>query len=142
MAKDICVIFNPAAGKKRARLRLERLHKDLGSCIEFLPTQSPGHALELARQAALDGYRIVTAAGGDGTVHEVANGLLLAGHPATQFAILPIGSANDFAYSLDWHQTHHPENGPVSTIDVGMVRAGVERKSSSCAAWDWASVEP
>jgi diacylglycerol kinase family enzyme len=122
MTKDVCLIFNPAAGKKRALARLKRLYKDLGSRIDFAPTRSPGHGLELARQAALDGYPIVAAAGGDGTVHEVANGLLLSRRPDVHFAILPIGSANDFSHSLDWHQAHHPAAGHVSTIDVGVVR--------------------
>jgi diacylglycerol kinase family enzyme len=122
MSNDVCVIFNPAAGKKRAGRRLERLYKNLSSRIDFLPTERPAHARELARQAALDGYRVVSAAGGDGTVHEVANGLLLAKRPDVQFAILPIGSSNDFAHSFDFHQAHQLAPSPVSTIDVGVVR--------------------
>jgi len=117
---EICVIFNPTAGKHRAAERLEGLRKTWGAHIEFMPTQAAGHALELARQAALDGYRVVTAAGGDGTVHEVANGLLQAKRPDVQFAIVPIGSANDFAHSLDWHHLHQPAE--VHTIDVGVIR--------------------
>jgi diacylglycerol kinase (ATP) len=117
---DICVIFNPAAGKHRAAARLEALRTKWGANIAFLPTQAAGHALELARQAALDGYRVVAAAGGDGTVHEVANGLLQAKRPEVEFAIVPIGSANDFAHSLDWH--HQARPAAVHTVDVGVVR--------------------
>ena len=47
---------------------------------------------------------------------------LLAQRPDVQFAILPIGSANDFAHSFEYHQAHNPEAVPVGTIDVGVVR--------------------
>ena len=129
---DTCVIFNPTAGKNRASRRLRNLQKDWAGRVDFLPTQGPGHAVELARQAALNGYRIVTAAGGDGTVHEVVNGLLLAQRPDVLFALVPIGSANDFAHSLDWHRASHP--GPVCTVDVGVIRepAGREKYFICC----------
>ena len=65
-------------------------------------------------------WREVIAAGGDGTAHEVANGILLAGRPEVEFAVLPIGSANDFAYSLARHNELHPAK--VHTIDVGRIR--------------------
>ncbi len=123
---DTCVIFNPAAGKKRAGRRLQKLQTDWARSVDFLPTQGPGHAVELARQAAQNGYRVVTAAGGDGTVHEVVNGLLLAQRPEVRFAIIPIGSANDFAYSLDCHRTTNP--GTVCTVDAGVVRDPTGRK--------------
>jgi diacylglycerol kinase family enzyme len=98
----MCVIVNPAAGRGRARRRLEKLRRAWGNRAEFRPTQAPGHAEALAHQAAQEGFRIVAAAGGDGTVHEVANGLLRDG-PSTSvdFAVIPIGSANDYADSLE-----------------------------------------
>ena len=46
------------------------------------------------------GFGIVAAAGGDGTVHEVANGVLQAGRPEVCFAVVPLGSADDYAHSL------------------------------------------
>lgn len=61
------------------------------------PTQAPGHATELARQAAADGHRLVLAAGGDGTLGEVANGLA---ETETVMAPLPVGTANSFAKEL------------------------------------------
>src|SRR5262245_54024018 len=97
---DVCVIFNPSAGRGQARRHLDRLRRALGTRGEFRPTRSPGHAEELARQAALDGFPFVAAAGGDGTVHEVVNGLLQADRPEAVLAVLPIGSANDYADSL------------------------------------------
>jgi diacylglycerol kinase family enzyme len=74
----------------------------------------------LARQAALDGYRTVAAAGGDGTAHEVVNGLMQSGRADVQFAIIPIGSANDYAHSL----TFGANEALTRAVDVGRVRAG------------------
>ena len=95
-----CVIFNPAAGRGRAQRRLEALRRVWGESAEFRPTQHAGHATELARQAVEDGFNLVLAAGGDGTVHEVANGILASPRRDVVFGIIPIGSANDFAHSL------------------------------------------
>ena len=117
----VCVIFNPAAGKLRAGKRLQQLRQSLGEAAEFRPTCRPGHATDLAREAALEGFEIVVAAGGDGTVHEVANGLLLAGAAHTKFAVLPLGSANDYAYSLE-HDLGPSNNGEARLVDVGFVR--------------------
>jgi diacylglycerol kinase family enzyme len=96
----ICVIYNPMAGRGRASRRLEALQQELGEQAVFQPTQGPGHGDELARKAVLDGFSVVAAAGGDGTVHEVANGILQAGWPDVALAVFPLGSANDYAFSL------------------------------------------
>lgn len=120
---DLCVIFNPAAGKFRARQRLEKLRQSWGPHVSFKPTLHSGHAGELARAAALAGFSVVAAAGGDGTVHEVANGLLLAQRPDVRFGIFPIGSANDYAYSV----TANKVSGPFSA-DVGRVRGPCGRE--------------
>ena len=117
---DLCVIFNPKAGRQRAARRLEGLRRRWGGAADFWPTRGPGDATELAEKAALAGYRTVAAAGGDGTVHEVANGLLRAGQPEVHFAILPIGSANDYAHSLGMDGSQPPPAG-VREVDVGLV---------------------
>ena len=57
-------------------------------------------AREIAREAAGEGVDTVVAAGGDGTVHQVANGLLAAGTPAPRLGLVPLGTANDYARSL------------------------------------------
>src|SRR5271154_5693799 len=98
-----CVIFNPAAGRGRARRLIERLRRAQGSAIDVRPTSGPGHGVELAEEAVQDGHTTVIAAGGDGTVHEVANGLIRAGRPEVVFGVWPIGSANDYAYALGVH---------------------------------------
>lgn len=80
-------IVNPAAGRRRRSL------EDLTFEGGVLKTEYPGHATELAREAALR-HSLVIAAGGDGTVGEVATGLI--GTDAT-LGILPLGTGNDFA---------------------------------------------
>ncbi len=117
---DICVIFNPTSGRGRAARRLAQVGKKWASRAIYEPTTRPGHALELANQAAQDGFRTIVAAGGDGTVHEVANGLLLARRPDIHFGIIPIGSANDYFASLDLEPL--PDGVTLRTVDVGRVR--------------------
>jgi diacylglycerol kinase family enzyme len=130
---DVCVIFNARAGSGRAAQRLRRLQRVLGPRAEFRPTEGRGHGAELALEAAKAGFPLVAAAGGDGTVHEVANGLLRSGCRETTLAVLPIGSANDYAASLglgpDWWLRADPAVAP-SPVDVGVVRAPDGR-----AAW-------
>src|SRR5262249_39551314 len=106
----LCVIFNPSAGKRRSRQRLDALRQDWRARAAFWPTQRPGHAVELARAAAEGGFGVVAAAGGDGTVHEVANGMLEGNVHEAAFAVLPLRSANDYAFSLQ----HAWGGGPVA----------------------------
>ena len=120
---SVCVIFNPAAGRTRARQRLEAMAPGWRAKVEFWPTERPGHAVELARRASLSGFGIVAAAGGDGTVHEVANGVLQAGCPEVCLAVLPLGSADDYAYSLRHdHDDAHRAPARGRWVDVGIVR--------------------
>jgi diacylglycerol kinase (ATP) len=64
--------------------------------VEAESTDGPGHAVALAERAARAGVRCIVAVGGDGTVHEVANGMLRARREAV-LGVVPIGSGNDFA---------------------------------------------
>ena len=93
---SLCVIHHPksARGATGARWRIfRRLLKDHA---EFRPSTAPGQALALAEAAAKEGFPTVVAAGGDGTVHEVANGILRSGcSPA--LGVIPLGSGNDYA---------------------------------------------
>jgi diacylglycerol kinase family enzyme len=122
--KDVCVIFNPRAGRNRAHARFERLREVLGSTAEFRPTQGPGHGEELAFEAVKKGFPRIAAAGGDGTVHEVANGILLAQNTQTIMEVYPVGSANDYAHTLgldpDWRIRSDPKIH-VQTVDAGVV---------------------
>lgn len=94
------LIFNPRAGQLNIGPRMSPVAdywKQQGWEIDIVPTEAPGHATELARQAAEAGVTLVLAAGGDGTLSQVANGL--AG-TETILAPLPVGTANALAREL------------------------------------------
>lgn len=90
------IIFNPVAGRRRASAlwRVLDVLIENGIKVEVAETQHAGHATELARAAALEGHAMVVAAGGDGTIAEVANGLL---GSDTALGIIPLGTANVLA---------------------------------------------
>jgi len=93
------VIVNPAAGRgaaRRAESVVARAFRSQGWAVDVARTDGPGHGQELAAQAVSQGARHVIAVGGDGTVHEVANGLLRSASDAA-LGVVPIGSGNDFA---------------------------------------------
>lgn len=93
------VVFNPTAGRRRTHLlwRVLDVLVENGVRVDLARTQRRGHATELAREAARAGEGLVVAAGGDGTVAEVAAGLL--GSPA-RLGIIPLGTANVLAHEL------------------------------------------
>jgi diacylglycerol kinase family enzyme len=114
------IIFNPYSGRGQAWRRLLQLPlQSFGAC-EFWPTTASGHAEELAFSAAMSGVDTIVAAGGDGTVHEVANGLLRSGRDS-MLAILPIGSANDYFHSVQQEAKNRSNVKPLY-VDVGRVR--------------------
>lgn len=128
---EMCVILNPTSGRGRAPRRVERLRRGLAGRAEFRVTTAAGHAEELALAAARVGFPVVAAAGGDGTLHEVANGLLRAGRPETALAVIPIGSANDYADSLGQDAEAWLRRAAVVTerrVDVGLVRSACGRE--------------
>lgn len=124
MRAATCVIYNPAAGRGRATRWLREVQHTLGGEFELRPTERAGHAIELARRASDEGFAKVVAAGGDGTVHEVANGVLQSGRRDVVFSTWPIGSANDYAFTLGmqaWWK-RRSERLPTETlaVDVGL----------------------
>ena len=93
------VIVNPTAGRgaaRRAEPLVARAFRAQGWAVDIVRTEGPGHGQELAAHAVTQGARHVVAVGGDGTVHEVANGLLRADTDAA-LGVVPVGSGNDFA---------------------------------------------
>lgn len=128
---EVCVIYNPKAGRGKATLVIARLKRQLGARVEFWPTRGSGDGETLAAQAAKESFRIIVAAGGDGTVHEVANGLLSVENSSATLAVLPVGSANDYAFSLglsdDWWRQPDPTIG-VRSVDVGIIHDRKDRR--------------
>jgi diacylglycerol kinase (ATP) len=93
------IVFNPCAGRRRAALlwQVVDILAANGLRIELLATRGAGDAEQLARKAARDGASMVVAAGGDGTIAEVANGLTGFEIP---LGIIPLGTANVLAHEL------------------------------------------
>ena len=99
------IIANPAAGRSRAERSakvLARAIQSQGERVECLVTSGPGNAEELAREAVKTGATRVVACGGDGTVHEVVNGLMSAanGPDGAALGIISSGRCNDLNFAL------------------------------------------
>lgn len=98
------VIVNPVAGAYSTRRKwptISRLLQHLGFAFDFQYTEGVGHAIELARTAASNGYSFLVAVGGDGTVNEVANGILHSpGANKTALGIISTGTGSDFIRSV------------------------------------------
>ena len=132
MNNRVKLIFNPLADRGRS--------SDLETSVQHILDKHPGaewstteysnHATELAEQAAQDGFDVVVAVGGDGTVHEVVNGLMRV--PEDQRPVLgsvPIGSGNDFSSNVGIPDEiedalERAFNGEIKRIDIGQLTDG------------------
>ncbi len=106
------VIVNPLSGRGNGARVVAPLRRMLDAAqvrYELVETEGPRHAIDLARQAILDGWDVVVAVGGDGTAHEVLQGLAQAhqlrgtwqaDQPIGDLALVPIGTGNDYAWKL------------------------------------------
>lgn len=108
------IILNPYSNRWKAKERKKEIEAALVSLqwdAEIVETNAPGHAIQLAAQAVQERRAPIVAAGGDGTLSEVINGMMHAAQetPIGPFGILPIGTANDLGDQLaiprDIHQT-------------------------------------
>jgi diacylglycerol kinase (ATP) len=100
------IIVNPIAGRgagNESIPHIERMLSEYNLDFDLVRTERPWHAAELAREAAVAGYDVVVAVGGDGTANEVLNGLMhakQAGASSCAMGILSVGRGNDFAYGM------------------------------------------
>ena len=125
------IIVNPYAGRWKALKSIPAIEAALqreGMPFELVQTEAPEQGIELARQAALDGYSPVVAVGGDGTISEVMNGLVQAAGDgqAGPLGIIPRGSANDLPVQLGLPldvdgACRRLREGKERVIDVGRV---------------------
>jgi len=125
------IILNPYAGRWKAQAAIPEIeqtcHK-IGLDYELAVTDGPEHGIELAREAALTGFSPIVAAGGDGSINEVVNGLMQAAGDgvAGPFGVIPLGSADDFADMLGLEKEIETacrviQTGHTRTIDLGCV---------------------
>jgi YegS/Rv2252/BmrU family lipid kinase len=130
------LIINPNADLGRAW----RWGTDLRSVVEefggadWSGTVYPTHATELARKAAEDGYELVISVGGDGTTHEVINGLMqVEEERRPRLGIVPVGTGNDFAGNVGI-QTQPGQamrrafTGESKRIDIALIESGARRE--------------
>ena len=128
----LVVIANPRSGQGKVGAKLpeiERVLRDAGLDYRIVLTTRPGHATAAARGALLGGERYLVAVGGDGTVHEVVNGMLQDDQPLVDGAVLGVvaaGSGSDFVKSFDLpgdsaQAARHLAGEAVRLIDVGKV---------------------
>jgi YegS/Rv2252/BmrU family lipid kinase len=96
-----CVIFNPAARGNKARHFRRHLGDMAGDCA-FKATAAAGDARRLAAESVGEGFELIVAVGGDGTVNEVLNGIGDApdGFARARLGVLPLGTVNVFAREL------------------------------------------
>jgi diacylglycerol kinase (ATP) len=127
MPRKVKLILNPMANRGSAYQianGLRPIVSEYGNA-DWSGTVYPTHATELAKQAALDGYEVVVAIGGDGTAHEVANGLMqIPAERRPLFGVVPVGTGNDFAHAMGMspkadHALTQILNGDAKPVDVG-----------------------
>ena len=137
--RRLTAILNPQADRGRTAQLADALQQTLAGRVELqlLKTTRRGEAVELAQQAGAAGCDGVVAIGGDGTVHEVANGLIaLPASERPSLGIIPAGSGNDFAFALgiDKNQERNAEllaRGATRAVDAALVEAGSGRQRYS-----------
>ncbi len=135
-SKTVKLIINPNADMGNAW----RQAADLRPIVEqhggadWAGTVYPTHAIELAREAAEQGYELVIAVGGDGTVHEIVNGLMqVPAEKRPRLGVVPLGSGNDFAHGIG-ASSNPPQalqqvfNGSPRRVDIGVVEDGRGRR--------------
>lgn len=122
------IIVNPRSASGSTRDKWSQTVSDLRA--HFGPfsvafTKCPGHGVDLAKRAAESGRQFIIACGGDGTINEVANGILLSGMDA-ELGVLPSGTGGDFRRTLGLPLTNREaavalREGKTQRMDVGKV---------------------
>jgi YegS/Rv2252/BmrU family lipid kinase len=122
---DFKVIVNPHSGRGNGARAVGAVRHALDTAeahYDLVETRGPGHAIELARDAVLDGWGTVATVGGDGTAHEALQGLVQAAQtlgtwqsaqPAGVLGLIPIGTGNDYAWRLGL-----PHNDPETACHI------------------------
>jgi diacylglycerol kinase (ATP) len=132
MKRKIKLIVNPNADMGRAWLAAADLRPvvdELGGA-DWTGTVYPTHASELAVQAAEEGYQMVVAAGGDGTVHEIINGLMrVPPESRPRLGVIPLGTGNDFSNAVGLNSNpnlaiRQSFTGTPKRVDIGLLRDG------------------
>jgi diacylglycerol kinase (ATP) len=127
------VIVNPEAGSRSVGRQWPDINKQLhkaGLSFDYEFTVGVGHAVDIASRAIDSGYHYLIAVGGDGTVNEVANGILSSSNPlGITLGVMSAGTAHAFSFSLGFTEEHNNINACSfltdqrrALIDVGVVQ--------------------
>ena len=123
------IIVNPKSAAGATRGRWASMASDIRAhfgAFQVAFTKRAGDGFDLAKRAAETGRKFIIACGGDGTINEVANGILESGDDKIELGVIPSGTGGDFRRSLGF-STDARENarllrdGVTKTIDVGKV---------------------
>ncbi|MFL7814392.1 MAG: diacylglycerol/lipid kinase family protein [Anaerolineales bacterium] len=123
-------IMNPNANLGQAWKQaadLKPIMEEFGGA-DWAGSVYPTHAIELARKGVEDGYDLIIAGGGDGTVHEVVNAIMeFPPEKRPTLGVVPLGSGNDFAHAvgmdpLPWKALRQIFTGQEKWIDIGEVK--------------------
>jgi len=134
--QKVIFIINPNANMGQAWRQaadLRPIMQEFGEA-DWAGSVYPTHAIELTRKAVEDGYDLIIAGGGDGTVHEVVNALMsFPEERRPALGVVPLGSGNDFSYSMNmdpepWKALRQIINGEEKRIDIGEIEDGSGRK--------------
>lgn len=135
--KKAFLILNPNADMGNAWRKALDLHpivEATGYEVAWSGTVYPTHAMELARQAAEQGFERVIAIGGDGTVHEVVNGLMqVPPEKRPILGVVPFGTGNDFAHGIGapaepTQALRQALTAPPRPIDIGLFEDNLGRR--------------
>jgi diacylglycerol kinase (ATP) len=124
------IIVNPHAGKEKGRkdwplIKSYLVKADIS--YDFIFTEKKCHAIELSEEAVSKGYQTIIAVGGDGTLNEVANGILKSRNADVVIGIIPVGSGNDwcrmFGIPADYEKAVRIiKNRNIFVQDAGIVK--------------------
>lgn len=129
-------IVNPFAGRGRAAKRWPKIRGQFPGQIDEYSTTGAGDAERRAHAAIGEGFKFIISVGGDGTLHEVVNGILSGGGYGIVLGVVSLGTANDFVEGVVLTGEGHVADRPWRReliIDVGVVDAG-GRKRYFCNA--------
>jgi len=127
------IIVNPESNKGRTGKRWINIKESLNTFFKEFKyefTEKPHHATEISRAAIKEGTELIVGVGGDGTMHEIANGFFEEQkiiNPETVLGVLPSGTGSDLSKSLNIppgikNALEIIKNAPKSLIDTGRVR--------------------
>jgi diacylglycerol kinase (ATP) len=148
------IIYNPKANRGRNLLIANELQEYIKSPnmrdteVAWVSTQYPKHATELAAQSVHNGCHRVVSMGGDGTLHEITNGLMqIPAEHRPQLGIVPMGSGNDFVMGIKSTVHINPKEprtalenvlrqtqGETRAIDIGYISLGDQPRQYWCNA--------